>query len=89
MRYNRHAEPYVILPADHPYVAQFDAAVGPYRDGWRVVWRDFGTTKQERFCASEAEAHAVADRLKRHADIIFSPDTLGMSVEEAERFWLT
>nr|AGU09918.1 hypothetical protein [uncultured organism] len=88
IKHKRHSDEYVILPADHPYVKQFEATVSQVRDQWRVTWRDFGTVAQEHYCSNETEARVVADRLKRHADIIFGCDYLGMTVEEAERFWL-
>jgi hypothetical protein len=81
-------EPKIILPMDHPYVANFNADVRPWPNGvWRVVWRSFDSQKQDHLVNSEKQAQELAAELKANCHIVDDEYTIG-AFAECERFWL-
>lgn len=62
----------LVLLKSHPYVTTFKVHILAltYPPIWRVKWRDFLTVKQDQDCHSEAEALALAQKLRNNCHIL-------------------
>ena len=70
------------------YRANGGISVHKFLGKWRVVWRDLSSTKQKVECDSEAEALALARKV-RYSDITEQIDDMCQSdLEHACDFWV-
>ena len=82
--------PSMTLLAGHPYFDAEQPRVGrdPHSpQGWRVVWRDFYSVKQDCSFTSEAEARAFAARICKPPLTVYEGEGGGASLAEYDAFW--